>query len=99
VTFNVAISSVTELADHLVAEHQTASHIVPEGGKCFWVGWGRPIVIMDADRIMTISYDMNKMGDENGALGTARTNAYVKEIYLQEARSKKQCVRDLILFY
>ncbi|KOS42364.1 hypothetical protein ACN38_g6724 [Penicillium nordicum] len=54
---------------------------IPQGNICFWGGWGGSIVIMDADRKTTICYVMNKMGEEDGCLGTDRTWAYVKEIY------------------
>jgi CubicO group peptidase (beta-lactamase class C family) len=52
---------------------------IPEGRVCFWGGYGGSFVIMDADRRLTISYVMNKLGDVG--LGTNRTKAYVKAIY------------------
>src|SRR5262249_34702675 len=34
---------------------------VPEGKICFWGGWGGSLVLVDAERRMTVSYVMNKM--------------------------------------
>jgi CubicO group peptidase (beta-lactamase class C family) len=35
---------------------------IPEGRICFWGGWGGPVIVMDTERRMTLSYVMNKMG-------------------------------------
>jgi CubicO group peptidase (beta-lactamase class C family) len=52
---------------------------IPEGRICFWQGWGGSQIIVDLDRRMTVAYMMNKMS--NGALGSARTAAYIGTAY------------------
>ncbi|PHH75316.1 hypothetical protein CDD80_2472 [Ophiocordyceps camponoti-rufipedis] len=52
---------------------------IPSGRVYFWGGWGGSYVIMDLDRRVTISYTMNKMGDELGC--NSRGYAYGKAIY------------------
>ncbi|MGN6173946.1 MAG: serine hydrolase domain-containing protein [Streptosporangiaceae bacterium] len=52
---------------------------LPDGRICFWGGWGGSMIVMDADRRMTISYMMNRMGP--GIIGSDRSAAYGKAIY------------------
>ncbi|MGH3377744.1 MAG: serine hydrolase domain-containing protein [Actinoallomurus sp.] len=52
---------------------------IPDGGICFWGGWGGSMIIMDLDRRMTISYVMNKMAP--GIIGSDRSGTYVQAIY------------------
>ena len=57
----------------------TTIPFVPEGRRCFWMGWGGSIVINDLDRGLTMAYVMNQMGDYlPGILGTERTVAYTR---------------------
>ncbi|TWS18436.1 beta-lactamase family protein [Tsukamurella asaccharolytica] len=53
---------------------------IPDGRVCFWGGWGGSIVIMDLDRGLTISYQMNKM-NPGSVVGSELTERYVSAIY------------------
>lgn len=50
-----------------------------EGRTCFWGGWGGSLVIIDADRQLTIAYMMNKMGV--GMVGDDRGTALIDAAY------------------
>ncbi|KAL3469550.1 beta-lactamase/transpeptidase-like protein [Aspergillus californicus] len=52
---------------------------MPTGRVCFWGGWGGSIAVMDLDRRVTFTYSMNRM--ENGTLGSARAEDYLKAVY------------------
>jgi CubicO group peptidase (beta-lactamase class C family) len=52
---------------------------LPDGRICFWGGWGGSMIVMDAERRMTISYMMNRMGP--GIIGSDRSAAYGQAIY------------------
>jgi CubicO group peptidase (beta-lactamase class C family) len=47
--------------------HPQLTPFIPDGSICFWGGWGGSIVIVDAERRMTLAYVMNKM--EGGTVG------------------------------
>jgi CubicO group peptidase (beta-lactamase class C family) len=52
---------------------------LPEGRICFWGGWGGSLIVMDADRRLTFSYMMNRMGP--GIVGSDRAEAYLTAVY------------------
>jgi CubicO group peptidase (beta-lactamase class C family) len=52
---------------------------VPEGRTFFWGGWGGSMVVLDLDRRLTISYQMNRMAP--GILGSDRAEAYIRAVY------------------
>jgi CubicO group peptidase (beta-lactamase class C family) len=52
---------------------------LPEGRICFWGGWGGSMIVMDADRRLTVSYMMNRMAP--GIVGSDRSEAYLTALY------------------
>ena len=52
---------------------------LPEGRICFWGGWGGSLIVMDADRRLTVSYMMNRMAP--GIVGSPRSEAYLTAVY------------------
>jgi CubicO group peptidase (beta-lactamase class C family) len=52
---------------------------LPEGRICFWGGWGGSLIVMDADRRLTVSYMMNRMAP--GIVGSDRAEAYLTAVY------------------
>ncbi len=52
---------------------------IPEGKLCFWGGWGGSMVIVDADRRMTVAYMMNKMAP--GLVGGPICAALLERVY------------------
>jgi CubicO group peptidase (beta-lactamase class C family) len=52
---------------------------LPEGRICFWGGWGGSLIVMDADRRLTVSYMMNRMAP--GIVGSSRSEAYLTAVY------------------
>ena len=52
---------------------------LPMGRVCTWGGYGGSIVVMDADRRLTIAYVMNKM--DMVGLGSVKAKAYVDVVY------------------
>jgi CubicO group peptidase (beta-lactamase class C family) len=52
---------------------------LPEGRICFWGGWGGSLIVMDADRRLTVSYMMNRMAP--GIVGSDRSEAYLRAVY------------------
>ena len=52
---------------------------VPQGRVAFWFGYGGSCTVVDADRRMTVSYAMNKMGA--GIIGSERSAQYVAAAY------------------
>jgi len=52
---------------------------VPEGGVCFGTGAGGSIVLVDADRRMTVAYVMNKMAP--GMIVCPIAAALVERVY------------------
>ena len=52
---------------------------IPDGRVCFWFGYGGSCTVVDADRRMTVSYVMNKMGA--GIVGSERSAQYVTAVY------------------
>ena len=53
---------------------------LPQDGRlCFWGGWGGSMIIIDADRRMTISYMMNQMAA--GIVGSPTATALITAVY------------------
>ena len=52
---------------------------IPTGKVAFWGGWGGSSIVVDADRRVTFSYVMNKMGP--GLIGSERTVQYVSTAF------------------
>ncbi|WP_433678015.1 serine hydrolase domain-containing protein [Nocardia sp. CA-119907] len=54
---------------------------IPQGKICFWSGYGGSTIVVDADRRMTFSYVMNKMGTDASLVGSDRSAAYISAAY------------------
>lgn len=54
---------------------------IPDGKVCFWSGYGGSQIVVDAERRMTFSYVMNKLGTDSSLLGSDLSAAYLSAAY------------------